>query len=78
MDYCSSLVLFTPFHTEMGVSEQSHALVPVTAFLREVHLRLVAHEELMAAIAETDALRIQLETVAEGNTVEVASQQHRH
>ena len=45
-------------------SQQSHALVAVAALLAEVHFHLIAHAEFVAAVAQADAVGVELVAVA--------------
>ena len=49
----------------------------VTAFLKEVQLRLITHEEFVASVADVDSRRVDLITVAQAYSVDVTTDTYR-
>ena len=60
------------------VLQYSHTLVFITAFLEEVQLCLIPHEQLMTAITNVDSCRVGLVAVAQRDAVKIAAEQQRH
>ena len=56
----------------------SHTLVQVFAFLHKVEVHLVAHENLVAAVAGVYGRRVHLVGISHNNAVYITADEHRN